>query len=48
MNTEYLYDVLDQEKVDIANNNKLLEEEIDGLDVHEHGCSAYADFNFRI
>ena len=24
------------------------EEEIDGLDVHEHGCSAYADFNFRI
>ena len=31
MNTEYLYDVLDQEKVDIANNNKLLEEEIDGL-----------------
>ena len=31
MNTEYLYDVLDQEKVDIANNNKLLEEEIDCL-----------------
>ena len=24
------------------------EEEIDGLDVHEHGSSAYADFNFRI
>ena len=24
------------------------EEEIDGLDVHEHGASAYADFNFRI
>ena len=24
------------------------EEEIDSLDVHEHGRSAYADFNFRI
>jgi len=24
------------------------EEEVDGLDVHEHGSSAYADFNFRI
>jgi len=24
------------------------EEELDGLDVHEHGCSAYADFNFRL
>lgn len=24
------------------------EEEIEGLDVHEHGCSAYADFNFRL
>lgn len=24
------------------------EEEIDGLDAHEHGSSAYADFNFRI
>lgn len=24
------------------------DEEIDGLDVHEHGSSAYADFNFRI
>ena len=24
------------------------EEEIDGLDVHEHGSYAYADFNFRI
>lgn len=24
------------------------EEELDGLDIHEHGCSAYADFNFRL
>lgn len=24
------------------------EEELDGLDVHEHGSSAYADFNFRL
>lgn len=24
------------------------EEEIEGLDVHEHGSSAYADFNFRL
>lgn len=24
------------------------EEEMDGLDVHEHGASAYADFNFRL
>ena len=24
------------------------EEELDGLDVHEHGCSAYADFTFRL
>lgn len=24
------------------------EEEVDGLDAHEHGSSAYADFNFRI
>ena len=23
-------------------------EELDGLDIHEHGCSAYADFNFRL
>ena len=23
-------------------------EELDGLDFHEHGCSAYADFNFRL
>ena len=24
------------------------EEEIEGLDIHEHGSSAYADFNFRL
>ena len=24
------------------------EEELEGLDVHEHGSSAYADFNFRL
>ena len=24
------------------------EEELDGLDIHEHGSSAYADFNFRL
>ena len=24
------------------------EEEIEGLDIHEHGSTAYADFNFRL
>lgn len=24
------------------------EEEMEGLGVHEHGSSAYADFNFRL